>query len=120
MKNNVIIIINIIVSACLIGFASWLSGRFPATAGFIVALPLATLLVLPLSQLQHGDSENTILLAKSIFVAVPVTLTFFIPFLLSGRLGLSFWQAYLLGGLALTLGYFAHRWIVRVFWLSGA
>ncbi len=82
---------NIILSASVIAFASWLSGRFPGTAGFIIALPLATMLVLPLSHLQHGGGgENTILLAKSIFVAVPVTLAFFIPFLLSGKLGLSF------------------------------
>jgi hypothetical protein len=112
-----IVILNIIVSACVIGFASWLSGRFPGTAGFIVALPLATMLVLPLSQLQHGEGESTILVAKSIFLALPVTLTFFIPFLLSGRLKLSFWQAYALGCLALVLGYFVHRIAIRVFWL---
>ena len=111
-------IFNIIVSACVIAFASWLSGRFPGTAGFIVALPLATMLVLPLSLLQHGEGENTILLARSIFAAVPITLAFFIPFLLSGKLGLSFWQAYALGCLALILGYFAHRAIFGAFWLS--
>ena len=113
-----IVIVNIIVSACVIGFAAWLSGRFPDTAGFIVALPLATMLVLPLSQLQHGDGENTILLAKSIFAAVPIALVFFVPLLLSGKMGLSFWQAYALGCLALILGYFAHRAIISTFWLS--
>jgi len=118
VEGIVEIIFNIIVSACVLGFASWLSGRFPGAAGFIVALPLATLLVLPLSQLQHGDGENTITFAKSIFVALPVTLTFFLPFFLSERLGLSFWQAYALGCLALILGYFLHR-AVRVFWLTG-
>ena len=111
-------IFNILVSAFVIGFAAWLSGRFPGIAGFIVALPLATMLVLPLSQLQHGDSENTITLAKSIFVALPITLTFFLPFLVSDRLGLSFWQAYALGCLALLFGYFVHR-AVRIFWLTG-
>jgi len=118
VESIVAIIFNVIVSACVIGFAAWLSGRFPGTAGFIVALPLATMLVLPLSQLQHGDSENTITLAKSIFVALPITLTFFLPFLVSERLGLSFWQAYALGCLALILGYFLHR-AVRIFWLTG-
>ena len=111
-------IFNILVSACVIGFAAWLSGRFPGIAGFIVALPLATMLVLPLSQLQHGDSENTITLAKSIFVALPITMTFFLPFLVSDRLGLSFWQAYALGCLTLLFGYFVHR-AVRIFWLTG-
>ena len=116
-----IAIFNIIVSASVIAFVSWLSGRFPGTAGFIIALPIATMLVLPLSHLQHGgECENTILLAKSIFVAVPVTLAFFVPFLLSGKLGLSFWHAYAFGCLALVLGFFAHRAIIGAAWLSGS
>ncbi len=105
--------LNILVSAAAISFAAWLSGRFPATAGFIVALPLATLLVLPLSQLQHANPENTILLARSIFLAIPVSLAFFIPFLISDRVGLSFWQAYGLGCLILPLGYLVHRAVLR-------
>jgi hypothetical protein len=118
VESIVVISLNVIVSACVIGFAAWLSGHFPGIAGFIVALPLATMLVLPLSQLQHGDSENTITFAKSIFMALPITLTFFVPFFVAERLGLSFWQAYALGCLALLLGYFLHR-AVRILWLTG-
>ena len=117
MESLAAIIFNVVVSAGVLGFAAWLSVRFPGIAGFIVALPLATLLVLPLSQLQHGDSGNTITFAKSIFVALPITLTFFLPFLLSEKLDLSFWQAYALGCLALILGYFLHR-AVRIIWLT--
>ena len=113
------IILNVVVSACVIAFASWLSRQFPGTAGFIVALPLATMLVLPLSQLQYGDGGNTILMAKSIFVALPITLGFFIPFLLLARFGLTFWQAYAFGCLLLMVGYFAHRVLLRMFWLPG-
>jgi hypothetical protein len=114
-----IVILNVIVSASIISFAAWLSGRHPSLAGFVVALPLATMLVLPLSQLQHGDSGNSITLAKNIFVAVPITLTFFVPFLLSERFGLSFWQAYGLGTLALVIGYFVHGVVMRGFGLTG-
>jgi hypothetical protein len=113
------VLINVIVTAAVVGFASWLSGRSPGTAGFIVALPLATMLVLPLSQLQHGEGANTMLFAKSIFVALPMTLIFFIPFLVSGKLGLSFWQSYALGCFALVPGYLAHRIVVRTFWQVG-
>ena len=118
MESFPAIILNVVVSACVLGFAAWLSGRFPGIAGFIVALPIATMLVLPLSQLQYGDSGNTITFAKSIFVALPITLSFFLPFLLAEKLNLSFWQAYVLGCLALPLGYFMHR-AVRDFWLAG-
>ena len=108
--------INVVVSALVISFAAWLSRRFPGTAGFMVALPLATMLVLPLSHLEHGDAKNTMLLAKSILLAIPVTLTFFLPFLASERLGLSFWQAYAAGCLILPVGFFLHRAAVRLLW----
>jgi hypothetical protein len=39
----------VLVSAIVISFASWLSGRFPSAAGFVIALPIATMLVVPLS-----------------------------------------------------------------------
>jgi len=45
---------------------------------------------------------------------VPVTMAFFIPFLLSERLGLSFWQAYGLACVTLCLGFFAHRAVVQL------
>ena len=106
-------VLNIVVSAVVISFASWLSGRFPALAGFMVALPLASLLVLPLSYREHADAAASILFAKSIFVAIPISLTFFLPFLFSERLGLSFWQAYGLGCAALPLGFFVHRVVAR-------
>jgi hypothetical protein len=107
--------LNVLVSAVVISTASWLSGRFPALAGFMVALPLATLLVLPLSYREHVDPAASILLAKSIFIAIPISLTFFLPFLLSERFGLTFWQAYGLGCAALPIGFFLHRAVTRVF-----
>jgi hypothetical protein len=103
-----------LIAALVVGLASWLAGRFPITAGFIVALPLNTLLVLPFAYMQHGHAGNTVVLAKSIFTAVPVTLAFFIPFLLAERLRLSFWQAYTLACLTLCIGFFAHRAVARL------
>jgi hypothetical protein len=106
--------LNVLVSALVIASASWLSGRLPTLAGFLVALPLSTMLVLPLSYQEHGSAEASILLAKSILVAVPISLAFFLPFLLAGRLGLSFWQAYALGCVALLVGFLLHRLVTRV------
>ena len=106
-------VLNLVVSAIVISFASWLSGRFPSLAGFIVALPLATMLVLPLSFREHGSTEASVTLARSIFVAIPVSLAFFVPFLFSDRWGLSFWQAYGLGCVALLVGFFLHRTVTH-------
>lgn len=105
--------INVFVSAVVISVASWLSGRLPTTAGFLVALPLASMLVLPLSFQEHGNAENAVALARSIFIAIPVSLTFFLPFLLFDRFNLSFWQAYGLGCLVLPIGFFVHRAIAK-------
>lgn len=97
------------MSACLISFASWLSGRFPTLAGFIVALPIATMMVLPMSRIEHGEAVRTAALAKGILLAVPITITFLLPFVFAERLGLSFWQSYGLGVVLLMAGFFAHR-----------
>jgi hypothetical protein len=103
------------VSACLIAFASWLSGKRPELAGFIVALPLMTLLVLPFSQLEFQNTDNSVKFAQSIFVAIPLSMTFFLPFLLAGKLQLGFWGLYGSGLLCLIAAFFLHRWLLSLF-----
>lgn len=105
----------IALAASVIAFASWLSGKKPELAGFIVALPLTTLLALAFSAAQYKDSATNIAFAKSVFAGVPVSLLFFIPFLVADRLSLSFWQCYLIGFALLVAGYFLHRQILH--WL---
>jgi Mg2+/Co2+ transporter CorB len=105
------LVLNTLVSALVIGVAAWMSRRYPGTAGFIVALPLATMLVLPLAYLQHRDAASAFDLARSILVALPITLLFFVPFLMRDRL--PFWGAYAIGCALLPVGYFAHRAILR-------
>ncbi|MGZ9109473.1 MAG: hypothetical protein ACXW4B_11720 [Micavibrio sp.] len=102
------------ISASIIAFASWLSGKRPELAGFIIALPLVTLLVLPFSYLEYQDPEASVRFAKSIFIAVPLSLFFFVPFLLADRLQLGFWALYGLGLALLVAAYFAHQAILRV------
>ena len=41
-------------------FSSWLSQKRPKLAGFIIALPLASLLALALAHLKHGDAQKSI------------------------------------------------------------
>ena len=106
-----LIVLNTLLSALVIGVAAWLSRRYPVTAGFVIALPLATLLVLPLAYLQHRDADSAFQMARSILVALPITLLFFIPFLMRERF--SFWGAYALGCALLPVGYFVHRAIMR-------
>lgn len=106
-----LVVLNTLISAVVIGLVAWISRRYPVTAGFIIALPLATMLVLPLAYLQHRDAGSVFDMARSILVALPITLLFFIPFLMRDRL--SFWGAYAIGCALLPLGYFVHRAIMR-------
>ena len=106
-----LVLLNTLISAVVIGLVAWMSRRYPSTAGFIVALPLATMLVLPLAYLQHRDADSVFEMARSILVALPITLLFFVPFLMKDRL--SFWGAYAIGCALLPLGYFLHRAIMR-------
>ena len=107
-----LIVLNTLLSALVIGVAAWISRRYPVTAGFVIALPLATLLVLPLAYLQHRDADTAFQMARSILVALPITVLFFIPFLMRDRF--SFWGAYALGCALLPVGYLVHRAIMRV------
>jgi hypothetical protein len=111
---DVAVVVNVVLSALVIGGAAWLSGRFPRAAGFLVALPLATMLVLPMAHLQHKDTEKTAAFATSILIAVPVVMLFLLPFILAARVGLPFWLAYGLASIWLIPAFFLHRYLLRL------
>ncbi|MEH0862361.1 hypothetical protein [Halobacteriovorax sp. DPLXC-1] len=104
-----------VVAAVLISFVSWLSGKKTGLAGFITALPLTTLLALAFSHLEWGDSSQSVEYAKSVFVAIPVSLLFFVPFLLAQKFNLGFWSCYSSGIVLLGVGYFVHTYVVKFF-----
>ncbi len=109
------LVLKFVIAAVVISFCSWLSGKKPHLAGFIVALPITTLLVLLFSHFEFENPQNTVTFAKSIFVGIPVSLLFFVPFLLANRLQLGFWSCYISGIVLLTLGYFIHKFIISLF-----
>ncbi len=107
-------LIKTLVAAAVISFASWLSDKKPDLAGFIIALPLSTLLVLLFSYTEYHDPAASVRFARSIFVAVPLSLLFFVPFLLADKLHFGFWGLYASGVALLIFGYFAHTYILRM------
>lgn len=106
------IITNVALTSTLLSVVLWISKSNPVLGGFIISLPISTLIVLAFSRIQNGETENTFILAKSIFIAVPATLTFFIPFLVADRLKLSFWASYASGFGLLAFSFFIHRWVM--------
>lgn len=104
----------VFTAAAVIAFASWLSGKKPELAGFIVALPIVSLIALAFSYIEHRDPEASITFAKSILVGVPVSYLFFVPFFFAEKLGNSFILSYAVGLLLLVGGFFLHRYIMTV------
>ena len=103
----------ILISALLIAFASWLAGKKPVLAGFIVALPLASMLALIFAYVEHHNMEKINKFAVSVLVAVPLSLTFFIPFLFNKWLKLNFALSFLAGLTFLVLAYFVHSTLLK-------
>ena len=106
-------IFKIIISGVIIAYASWLAGRRPVLAGFIIALPLMSILSILFTYIQYRDMEKMNQFALSILVAVPLSLTFFIPFVLNRWLHLSFWLTYSCALGCVTLAYFAHHFLFK-------
>ena len=104
----------VLLAALVIAFASWLSGKKPELSGFIIALPIASIIAIAFSYLEHKNTENTVIFAKSILVGVPVSYLFFLPFFFAKNFNMNFWLVYGLGIILLLIGYFVHRYITSL------
>ena len=91
---DLITVAKFLFTASVIVFSSWLSQKRPDLAGFIIALPLASLLALALAHVQHGDAEKSIAYGQNILLAVPVSYLFFIPFFIPKFTEFGFWIVY--------------------------
>ena len=111
----VIFLAKVLFSAVIISFASWLSVKKPILAGFIIALPLISILSIAFSYAEHKNFDKTILFAKSIGIAIPASLTFFLPFFFAKNLGLSFIATYCLALFCLIIGFIAHKFVMDFF-----
>lgn len=60
------ILLKVAIAGGMIVFASWLAGKRPDLGGFIIALPIASILALVMSHIQTQNSANTIFFASGI------------------------------------------------------
>jgi len=107
-------IVKIFIAAGIISFVSWLAGKRPELAGFLTALPLVSILAIGLAFWQHQDMAQTTTYAKSIFVAIPLSVVFFIPFLIAPKFNLGFYTCFVGGLILLAIGYLLHQKIMQV------
>jgi hypothetical protein len=102
--------LKLLISSLVISGSSSLAGRRPELAGWLIALPISSMIALALTQLEHQDSVASAAFARSILASVPLSLTFFLPFVFAERLKLSFWSLYGLGLVLLSVAFFAQQW----------
>ncbi len=107
-------IFKIILSGIVIAFSSWLAGKKPILAGFIIALPLTSILSILFSYWQYRDMEKINEFATSIFIVVPLSLVFFIPFLLNRWLKMNFTTTFLSSLICLAVAYFLATHIFKI------
>ena len=108
---NTLFIAKVLISAVIIGVATEVAKRHPFWGAVIIALPLTS--ILAMSWLYAETRDNLLLtqFAKDIFLIVPVSLVFFLPFLLEKKTSLGF-VANMALGLALLA---ASVWFLRRF-----
>ena len=111
---SMVILLKAAFAGGVIAFASWLAEKRPDLAGFILALPLASIIALVITHSQTKNNENTILFAKSILVGVPMSYLFFVPFFLPQVSRFGFWITLSVGLLLLVIGYFIHQFILKL------
>lgn len=107
-----ITVFKLLLSASLITASSWLAGKNPRLAGWLMAMPLSSMIALLFAQAEFQENSRSVAFAKSIFFSVPLSLLFFVPFLFADKLKLGFGLLYGIGVFLLSLGYLIHRWIL--------
>jgi hypothetical protein len=78
----------------------------------VTALPITTMLVLVLGHADGIELRQQVAFARSLILAIPLSASFLVPFVVAPRLGLSFWAAFAAGIVMLGAGYALHRTFV--------
>ena len=102
------VVLKILLSASIIAGISWYAGKNPSLAGFLIALPILSVLAISFSYFQYRDMEKINQFANSIVVSIPLSLLFFAPFILNLWLKWSFFPIIFSGFILLFVGYLIH------------
>jgi hypothetical protein len=106
-------ILKVVLSGLIIAGISWLAGKNPTLAGFLIALPILSMLAIGFSYLQYQDMGKINQFAISILVSLPLSALFFVPFLLNRWIKWGFVPTLLSGLALLYAGYLMHSRIFR-------
>jgi TRAP-type mannitol/chloroaromatic compound transport system permease large subunit len=102
-----IYLVKIAMSVAVILASAEAAKRSPTLGAFIVALPLISLLSMTWLYWDTKDAEKVSAYAREIFFLVPVSLLFFLPFLLEPRSQWPYWLNFSSGFVTMGLGFAA-------------
>ena len=94
---NALFIVKVLVSALVIAAATEVAKRHPFWGAVIIALPLTSILAMSWLYAETRDNALLTQFARDIFVIVPVSLVFFLPFWLEKKTQFGFLANLLLG-----------------------
>lgn len=104
-------IFKMVMAGLIVAFTSWLAGRKALLAGFVIALPVISMISLCFIYFETRDMDKVNQYAVSILTAVPLSLLFFLPFVLNRWFNLNFPLSFGLGLALLFAAFLAHRTI---------
>ena len=94
---NALFIVKVLVSALVIVAATEVAKRHPFWGAVIIALPLTSILAMSWLYAETRDNALLTQFAKDVFVIVPVSLVFFLPFWLEKKTQFGFVVNMLIG-----------------------
>ena len=86
-----------VIAGLIVMGVSALANRSPRLGGFLLTLPLVSIMAFIAAWAQNRDVAPISRLARETLVLVPLGLPFFVPLALANRLGLGFWPAFAAG-----------------------
>lgn len=110
-----LLILKIVAALTIILGSGWVARSNPRLGGFILALPLTSMIALAFNFAEFRDAKVSVDYARSTFFAVPLSLLFFVPFLLADRVRVGFWALFIAGIVLLGVGYGLHQVSYRLF-----
>ena len=101
--------IKLLSASMVITGTSWLANQRPQLAGFLMALPISSMIALAFNYAEFSNPEKSSEFARAILISVPLSLVFFVPFLIQLKWPMPFWVAYGLGVVLLGGAYLLTR-----------
>ena len=106
---NALFIAKVVVSALLIAAASEIAKRDVFWGALVIALPLSSILAMSWLFAETRDDALVARFARDILALLPVTVLFFLPFVVESKTRLGYLPNMLIGVILLALGVWGMR-----------